>query len=128
MSRIPSDLRYSKDHEWVRIEGNVAYVGITDYAQDTLGEVVYVELPSVGDSFEANEEIANIESVKAASAIYNPIAGTVAAVNKDLESSPESVNEDSYANYLYTLKDFEASALEDLLDAKGYEAFIATLD
>ena len=128
MSRIPSDLRYSKDHEWVRIEGEVAYVGITDYAQDTLGEVVYVELPSEGDSFEANEEIANIESVKAASAIYNPIAGTVAAVNKDLESSPESVNEDSYANYLYTLKDFEASALEDLLDAKGYEAFIATLD
>ncbi len=128
MSRIPSDLRYSKDHEWVRIEGEVAYVGITDYAQDTLGEVVYVELPSEGDSFEANEEIANIESVKAASAIYNPIAGTVAAVNKNLESSPESVNEDSYANYLYTLKDFDASALEDLLDAKGYEAFIATLD
>jgi glycine cleavage system H protein len=128
MSRIPADLRYSKDHEWVRIEGDVAYVGITDYAQDTLGEVVYVELPAVGDSFEADEEIANIESVKAASAIYNPIAGTVAAVNKDLESSPELVNEDSYANYLYTLKDFDASVLEDLLDAKGYEAFIATLD
>lgn len=128
MSRIPADLRYSKDHEWVRVEGDVAYVGITDYAQDTLGEVVYVELPAVGDSFEADEEIANIESVKAASAIYNPIAGTVAAVNKDLESSPELVNEDSYANYLYTLKDFDASVLEDLLDAKGYEAFIATLD
>lgn len=128
MSRIPADLRYSKDHEWVRVEGDVAYVGITDYAQDTLGEVVYVELPAVGDSFEEDEEIANIESVKAASAIYNPIAGTVAAVNKDLESSPELVNEDSYANYLYTLKDFDASVLEDLLDAKGYEAFIATLD
>ena len=71
MSKIPADLRYSKDHEWVRVEGDTAIVGITDYAQDSLGEVVYVELPPVGDAFEANEEIANIESVKAASAIIN---------------------------------------------------------
>ncbi len=128
MSKIPADLRYSKDHEWVRVEGDIAYVGITDYAQDTLGEVVYVEFPPVGDEFDANDEIANIESVKAASAIYNPIAGTVDSINDDLESSPELINEDSYANHLYTLKDFDVKALEELLDADAYAEFLKTLD
>ena len=128
MSKIPATLRYSTDHEWVRIEGSVAYVGITDYAQDTLGEVVYVELPPEGDSFEANEEIATIESVKAASAIYNPIRGTVDAVNDELGGSPELINEDCYAHHLYTLRDYDADALEALLDAGGYEEFLRTLD
>ena len=128
MSKIPSELQYSKDHEWVRIEGDLAYVGITDYAQDTLGEVVYVELPSVGEQFEANDEIANIESVKAASAIYNPIAGTVASVNEELDASPELINEDSYEHYLYTLKDFDASDLDSLLDYDAYGEFLKTLD
>ncbi|WP_422478381.1 glycine cleavage system protein GcvH [Pleomorphochaeta sp. DL1XJH-081] len=128
MSKIPSELRYSKDHEWVRIEGDLAYVGITDYAQDTLGEVVYVELPSVGEQFAANDEIANIESVKAASAIYNPIAGTVASLNEELDASPELINEDSYEHYLYTLKDFNASDLDDLLDSDAYGEFLKTLD
>ena len=96
MSKIPAELRYSKDHEWVRVEGDVVYVGITDYAQDSLGEVVYVELPPTGEQYAANEEIANIESVKAASAIYNPVAGTVDSVNDELDGSPELINEDPY--------------------------------
>jgi len=124
MSRIPAELRYSKDHEWVRIVGNRAIVGITDYAQDSLGEIVYVELPAVGDSFDTEEEIANIESVKAASAIYNPLAGTVAAVNDALNGSPELVNQDCYANHLYELKDFDSSVLAELLDAPAYQAWL----
>lgn len=128
MSKIPADLRYSKDHEWVRVEGDIAIVGITDYAQDSLGEVVYVELPPVGDTFEANEEIANIESVKAASAIINPITGTVDSVNEELDGSPELINEDSYENYLYTLKDFDPNKVDSLLDAAAYEAFLESLE
>lgn len=128
MSKIPSELRYSKDHEWVRVEGDLAYVGITDYAQDSLGEVVYVELPPVGDQFEADDEIANIESVKAASAIYNPVVGTVDSVNDELEASPELINEDSYAHHLYILKDFDVSAVDGLLDADAYAEFLKTLD
>ncbi|MGI6433052.1 MAG: glycine cleavage system protein GcvH [Sphaerochaetaceae bacterium] len=128
MSTIPSELRYSKDHEWVRIEGDVVYVGITDYAQDSLGEVVYVELPPVGETFAADEEVANVESVKAASAIYNPLAGTVASVNEELDGSPELINEDSYTHYLYTLKDVDLSGMDRLYDAAGYAEFIKTLD
>ncbi len=128
MSKIPADLRYSKDHEWVRVEGDIAIVGITDYAQDSLGEVVYVELPPVGDTFEANEEIANIESVKAASAIINPITGTVDSVNEELDGSPELINEDSYENYHYTLKDFDPNKVDSLLDAAAYEAFLESLE
>lgn len=128
MSKIPADLRYSKEHEWVRIEGEFAIVGITDYAQDSLGEVVFVELPAVGDAYEANDEIANVESVKAASAIYNPIGGVVAEINDELDDQPELINEDSYQNYLYKLSDFEMSEFEALLDAQGYAAFLETLD
>jgi len=124
MSKIPAELRYSKDHEWVRIEGDRAIVGITDYAQDSLGEIVYVELPAVGESFDTEEEIANIESVKAASAIYNPLAGTVAAVNEALDGSPELVNQDCYANHLYELKDFDSNALDELMDAPAYQAWL----
>ena len=128
MSKIPAELQYSKDHEWVRIDGDVLYVGITDYAQDSLGEVVYVELPPVGERFAADEEIANVESVKAASAIYNPVAGIVDTVNEELDGSPELINEDCYGNHLYTLKDFDAAHVGTLLDAAGYAEFLKTLD
>jgi len=124
MSSIPAELRYSKDHEWVRIDGDLATVGITDYAQNSLGEIVYVELPPVGESFGADEEIANIESVKAASAIYNPVAGTVAAVNDALDGSPELVNEDCYSNHLYQLSDFDQAAVDALMDAAAYEVWV----
>lgn len=128
MSKIPAGLRYSKDHEWVRAEGKVLFVGITDYAQDSLGEVVYVELPPVGEAFAADEEIANIESVKAASAIYNPVSGTVDSVNEELEGSPELINEDSYEHFLYTLKGYDASEVGKLLDANAYGEFLKSLD
>ncbi len=128
MSKIPAELRYSKDHEWVRVDGDIAYVGITDYAQESLGEVVYVELPPTGDQFDADEEVANIESVKAASAIYNPVTGVVVSINDELEASPELINEDCYAHHLYTLKDFESSAVEALLDATAYGEYLKTLD
>ncbi|NLA92605.1 MAG: glycine cleavage system protein GcvH [Spirochaetales bacterium] len=128
MSNIPSNLRYAKEHEWVRIEGDLAYVGITDYAQETLGEIVYVELPPVGESYAADEEIANVESVKAASAIYSPISGVVAEVNEDLDGSPDLINEDSYANHLFVLKEFNLDEYEELLDAEAYGEYIKTLE
>ncbi|HZJ87909.1 MAG TPA: glycine cleavage system protein GcvH [Sphaerochaeta sp.] len=127
MSKIVESLRYSKDHEWVRIEGDHAFVGITDYAQSELGEVVYVELPPVGERYEQGEEISTVESVKAASPIINPIEGVVESVNEALEGSPELINEDSYANHLYVLTGFESSQYDGLLSAAEYEAFIATL-
>lgn len=127
MSKIPADLRYSKDHEWIKIDGDNAYVGITDHAQSALGEIVYVELPPVGEHYDANEEIANIESVKAASAIYNPAAGTVAEVNEELDGSPELVNTDCYANHLYVLSEVSKADVDALLDAGAYEEYLKTL-
>lgn len=127
MSKIPADLRYSKDHEWIKVDGDNAYVGLTDHAQEALGEIVYVELPPVGEHYDANEEIANIESVKAASAIYNPAAGTVAEVNEELDGSPELVNADCYANHLYVLSDVSKDDVAALLDAAAYEEFLKTL-
>ncbi len=127
MSNIPEVLKYSKDHEWVRLDGDKAYVGITDHAQSELGEIVYVELPSVGDTFSKNEEIATVESVKAASAIINPLAGEVMAVNEDLDDSPELVNTDCYKHYLYVLGDFDTSDYDALLDASAYAEFLESL-
>ncbi len=128
MSNNPTNLRYSKEHQWARVEDDVVYVGITDYAQDSLGEVVYVDLPTVGDQYEASEEISTVESVKTTSSIYNPIAGTVASTNEDLEDSPELINDDPYENYIYTLKDANLAQLDDLLSSSEYEEYIKTLD
>src|SRR5690554_4487009 len=128
MSNNPTDLRYSKEHQWARVEDDVVYVGITDYAQDSLGEVVYVDLPTVGDEYDASEEISTVESVKTTSSIYNLIAGVVASINEDLEDSPELINDDPYENYIYTLKDANLAQLDDLLSASEYEEYIRTLD
>lgn len=128
MSNIPVELKYSKEHEWVRVEGNRVVVGITDYAQDSLGEIVYVELPPVGEHYKADEEIATVESVKSASPIFNPVAGVVAEVNEELDGSPELINEDSYENYLYILSDVDLNEIDQLLDSDGYAQYIATLD
>ena len=128
MSEIPSELKFSKDHEWVRIDGDRAVIGITDYAQETLGEIVFVELPEVGSSVSAGSEVATVESVKAASAIYNPLDGTVCEVNTDLEDAPESVNDSCYEAYIYVLSDYDAGQYEDLMNAEEYEQFISTLD
>jgi glycine cleavage system H protein len=127
MSSIPEVLKYSKDHEWVRLDGDKAYVGITDHAQNELGEIVYVELPTVGDTFNKDEEIATVESVKAASAIINPLSGEVVAVNEDLDDEPELVNTDCYKHYLYVLGSFAKSDYDALLDAGSYAEFLESL-
>lgn len=119
--------RYARTDEWVRLEGAEAVVGISDYAQDALSDVVYVELPEVGASFAQGEQIASVESVKAASEIYAPIAGTVTAVNTELEDRPDLVNEDPFgAAWLLKLKPVDPSQMASLMDAAAYEAYCAT--
>ena len=119
----PAELRYTESHEWVRKEtdGTVT-VGITDHAQEALGDLVFIELPAVGRKLATGEACAVVESVKAASDIYAPVAGEVAAVNVAVTAAPESVNTDAYGNWLFKLKPVDASAVDKLLDAAGYEA------
>jgi glycine cleavage system H protein len=118
---IPKDLKYARTHEWVRVEGDVAYIGITDYAQEELGDIVYVEMPSPNDSYEQGEEAATVESVKAASAIYTPVAGKVKEINSELENTPELINQKPYQAFIFAIQFSDASELEELLDAKSYE-------
>lgn len=118
---LPEDLKYKETHEWVRVEGDLAYVGITDYAQDSLGDIVYVELPEKGDEVSAGDEVLTIESVKAASSIYAPVSGIIEQVNSDLEDNPELINEDSYKNFIYVIKMSDPSEVENLLDPAGYK-------
>ncbi len=123
MSNIPNDLRYAASHEWVRPEGDGVYtVGISEHAQDLLGDMVFVELPDVGDEVNAGDDVAVAESVKAASDVYTPITGEVVAVNEELEDSPELVNSDPYGDgWMFKIKASDASEFEALLDAEGYE-------
>jgi glycine cleavage system H protein len=123
MSDIPSDLRYAASHEWARLEadGSVS-VGISDHAQEALGDVVYVELPEVGQQFSAGQQAGVVESVKAASDIYSPIAGEVVAVNEQLSVSPDTVNGEPYASWFFRLQPSDSSELDKLLDADGYKA------
>lgn len=122
MSNIPNELRYAESHEWVRVEADgTAVVGITDPAQDALGDLVYVELPEVGANLSAGDEAGVVESVKAASDIYAPVAGEVIAVNEALNDSPETVNSDPYGEgWLFKLKLANASDVDGLLDAAAY--------
>lgn len=123
MSSIPSDLRYAKSHEWVKLEGNVATVGITDFAQTELGDVVYVDLPTVGRVLQAGESFGSVESVKTVSDVYAPIAGKVIGVNDALGAQSELVNSDPYGKgYLLKLEVDDDSGLAALLDAAGYAA------
>ena len=120
---IPEDLKYAKSHEWVMVEGDVATVGITQFAQEQLGDLTFVELPEVGDTFEQGAEMGSVESVKAASEIYAPVAGEVIEVNEELEDAPEKVNEEPYgAGWLLKFK--IKGEPEGLLDAQGYAAAI----
>jgi len=123
MSDIPSDLRYAASHEWARLEadGSVT-VGISDHAQEALGDVVYVELPEVGQQLSAGQQAGVVESVKAASDIYAPISGEVIAINEQLTDSPEMVNSEPYGSWFFRLQPSDASALDKLLDAEGYKA------
>ncbi|HNI66405.1 MAG TPA: glycine cleavage system protein GcvH [Nitrospira sp.] len=123
MMNTPDDLRYTASHEWVRTEADgTLTVGITDHAQEALGDVVFLELPDAGRSVEAGEAIAVIESVKAASDIYAPVAGEIIAANQDAVDAPESVNADAYAAWLFKIKPAAGASLDSLLDAAGYAA------
>ncbi|MFZ2268333.1 MAG: glycine cleavage system protein GcvH [Azonexus sp.] len=123
MSNVPANLKYTASHEWVLLnaDGSVT-VGITDHAQEALGDLVFVELPEVGAAFEAEKEIAVVESVKAAADVYSPLAGEVVEVNQAVVDAPESVNQDAYAAWLFKLKPANAADLDKMLDAAGYQA------
>ena len=124
MANIPDDLHYSKDHEWVRVEGNVAVVGITDYAQDSLGDVVYVELPKVGDDFAANESFGSVESVKAVSEVFSPVSGEVSGTNETLADTPEKVNQDPYGEgWMIRVQMSNPGEVDSMLTAAEYEDF-----
>lgn len=125
MANTPEDLSYTKDHEWVRTKGDEATVGITDHAQNQLGDVVYVELPKVGDKFEASEPFGSVESVKAVSEIYMPVGGKVTEVNESLNDSPEQVNEDPYGDgWMIRIKIDNPAQVDALLTAVEYEDYI----
>ena len=123
---LPADLKYADSHEWMRAEpdGTVT-IGITDHAQAALGDLVFIELPAVGRVLKAGEACAIVESVKAASDVYAPISGEVVAANSDITSTPEKLNEDAYASWLFRLKPADPNALAGMLDAAGYEKLVA---
>lgn len=121
---IPAELLYAASHEWVRVEGAEAVIGITHFAQDSLGDITFIELPAVGATLAAGQEMGSVESVKAASDIYCPVAGEVIAINEILENAPETVNQDPYGEG-WMLRVRLASAPSGLLDAKGYEEIVA---
>lgn len=126
--KVLEGLLYSNDHEWIKVEGNEAYIGITDHAQHQLGEIVYVELPQVDDELNAGDVFGVIESVKAASDSYLPISGKVVGVNEALDDSPQLINEDPYANWVVKIEIADKSELENLMDAKAYEEFYSKED
>lgn len=124
MANIPEDLHYSKDHEWVRVEGNNAVVGITDYAQDSLGDVVYVELPKAGEEFAANESFGSVESVKAVSEVFSPVSGEIVGINEALNDEPEKVNQDPYGEgWMIRVQMSNPGEVDSLLTAAEYEDF-----
>jgi len=126
MSNIPAELKFANSHEWIRDEGNGIYtVGISDHAQGLLGDMVFVDLPDVGDTLDAGEDVAVAESVKAASDIYCPISGEIVAINEELEDAPELVNSDAFSDgWMFKIKASDVSEIENLLDAEGYQATI----
>jgi len=124
MANVPEDLHYSKDHEWVRVDGDVATVGITDYAQNSLGDVVYVELPKPGETFTANESFGSVESVKAVSEVFSPVSGAVTESNDALGDAPEKVNTDPYGEgWMIRIKMSNPGEVDSLLTAAEYEDF-----
>lgn len=123
MSKSPAELKYAATHEWARVEGDIVTVGITNHAQDALGDLVYIELPEVGDSLKAADEAGVVESVKAASDIYAPVTGEVVEVNSALVDSPEIVNSDPYHDgWMYKIRMTDPAELDDLLSAEDYDA------
>ena len=121
MAKVIEGLYYSESHEYVKVEGDFAYVGITDYAQHALGNVVYVDMPEVDDEVEAGEDFGAVESVKAASDLISPVSGTVVEVNEALEDKPELLNEDAFANWIMKVELSDKTELDNLMDAAAYE-------
>lgn len=120
MSKILDDLRYAESHEWVKLEGDIATVGVTDYAQHALGNIVYVDMPEVGDEVEQGEDFGAVESVKAASDLISPVSGEVVEINEALEDEPELVNQDAFGNWIMKVRVSDPSEIEKLLDAAAY--------
>ena len=124
MANIPEDLHYSKDHEWVKVNGDIATIGITDYAQNSLGDVVYVEIPKAGEEFASNESFGSVESVKAVSELFTPVSGKVSEVNDTLQDQPEKVNTDPYGEgWMIRVKMSSPGEVDSLLTAAEYEDF-----
>lgn len=127
MANIPENLRYSKDHEWVSVEGDIASIGITDYAQHSLGDVVYIDMPRVGDKFGAHEAFGSVESVKAVSEVFTPIAGEIVEVNEGLNDTPEKVNSDPYGeSWFIKMRMDNAGDADGLLSAVEYEEYLSS--
>ena len=124
MSKVIEGLRYSEDHEWVKVEGNIAIIGITDYAQKELGDITYADLPEVDDEVEAGDEFGALESVKASSELLSPVSGKVVEVNPELEDAPEKINEDAYEAWIIKVEMSDPSQVDTLLDAAAYKAKI----
>ena len=120
---FPAELKYTKDHEWMMMEGDIAVIGISDFAQDALGDVVFINLPEVGDTVTAGESFGDVESVKAVSDVNSPVTGVIVAVNEDLADSPENLNSDPYGSWIIKVENITET--EELLDAAAYEAFCA---
>ena len=126
MAKVIEGLYYSESHEYVRVEGEYGYVGITDYAQHALGKVVYVDMPEVDDDVEGGEDFGAVESVKAASDLISPVSGTVVEVNEALEDAPELLNQDAFENWIIKVQLSDKSELDNLMDAAAYEKFVAS--
>jgi glycine cleavage system H protein len=122
---IPKNLLYTNEHEWIKVDGDKAYLGITDFAQHHLGDIVFVEIPELDDEVKSGDSIAVVESVKAVSTVYSPVSGTVTEVNEDLEDSPELLNEDPYGNHIAALSLDNQEDLKKLMSPEAYEAFCA---
>lgn len=120
----PGNLKYTEGHEWVRVEGNVAYIGISDHAQHELGDIVYVELPEIDTEIDSKDEATNIESVKAAAPVYSPVSGTIVMINKDLEESSGLINSDAYGSYIFAVEMSDPSELDNLMNADEYKVFL----
>ena len=123
MAKLIERLYYSESHEYVKVDGNFGYIGITDYAQHALGNIVYVDMPEVDDDVEAGDEFGAVESVKAASDLISPVSGTVIEVNEELEDAPELINQDAFGNWIIKVELSDKSELDNLMDAKAYGEF-----
>ena len=121
----PASYRYTKEHEWISVEGSIGTVGITDYAQNSLGDIVYVDAPKVGDTVTAHTTFGSVESVKAVSDLYSPVSGTVTAVNEELKTSPDKINENAHEAWIIKVQLSNPAEVDGLLDAAAYEAFVS---